>query len=161
MGKKLIIKDADFSANGFTYIYDLTNTIANSIYWHALARITGLADVNHTYDVARCCISALAFEDLGIDITPFTKLHIKLKTPYNYVLTTGTTAPGSSSGWQSWDGTTGGGSFAWATNSPHEATATINSSTVGMAMNFRRTDGLNFWDGVTLLDIVEYIRLEP
>lgn len=159
MGKKLIIQGADFSANGFIKDLDITSILADELLVHrSISTING--HVNTTPSNIRCCIEGIYFTSLGINTTPYTKLHIKLKPIYNYVFSMGPNI-NSPTNWKRWDGTATYTDFAWATVSPTEAIATFDANCLALALNFRYADNVTeFPIGTVLTDIVEYIRLE-
>ena len=158
MGKSLVIKGADFSANGIKENNDITALLSSlflpCISLTALSTAQGMGSLN----TKRCCIYAKTFASLGIDINEYSKIVVSVKQGYDYVFGTGPT-PGVDSGWQGWDGETGGQIFSWVTDN-QEAVATIDNTTLSMSLNLRYDDNTTeFSENTVLTDIVDSIVL--
>lgn len=82
MGKSLIIKGADFSANGIKQILDITNQIGEN--WLCRQRNTDLTGTHQQSDNYKCCITQ--FDLSTIDgIENFSKIRITFNDSLNYV----------------------------------------------------------------------------
>lgn len=157
MGKSLIIKGADFSANGISEELDITSLISDDFQAQkALNSFYGAVTAN----TKRCCIKPTTFASLGIDISEYSYIKVTVKSGYDYVFGTGV-APASSTGWQGWNGSTGGKTFEWVTTN-QVATATVGQTTLSMCLNLRYDDNTTeFSSSAVITDIVESIILIP
>lgn len=163
MGKSLVIKGADFSANGIPESLpslDITSILANSGLFQAGKSLGSFQDASGAANAKRCCFPAQRFSDFGIDISQYGKIEVTIKNGYDYVFGTGP-VPGSSAGWQGWNGETGGQGFSWITND-QKGVATIDSTTLAMSLNLRYDDNTTeFPESTVLTDIVDSIVLIP
>ena len=157
MGKSLIIKGADFSANGIqeTVILDITSRLSSIFEPRiSIGSFFGSGNPNEK----RCCIRAFTFESIGVDISKYSKIKVSVKNGYDYVFGTGPT-PGVADGWQGWDGETGGQKFTWTIDN-QMAEASVDNTTLAMSLNFRYDDDTTaFSESTALTDIVESIVL--
>lgn len=162
MGKSLVIKGADFSANGIQeeITIDITATVAASPNFHARGRLNGslYAGPYYVEDSKRCCLVPTLFTDLNVDISQFSQMVITLKDGYDYIIGTGT-APGSAPGWQSWAGSQGGGGYEWVTDGSKVVTVTLDATTLAMSMNLRYHVDADFPQSTVLTDIIQSIVL--
>ena len=163
MGKSLVIKGADFSANGIPETLpslDITQIVANSGSFKVGFSLSQFQDSGGNSNSKRCCIVATRFSDWGIDISQFSKIEITIKDGYDYVFGTGP-VPSTGNGWQGWNGEHGLQPFNWITTN-QKATATINSTTLSMSLNLRYDDNTtDFSESTVLTDIVDSIVLVP
>ena len=160
MGKSLIIKGADFSVNGIPEVLpptDITNLLLQSGMFLAqtsLGQFNGLT----THNAKRCCLLPVNFENIGIDISEYTKIEVNIKNGFDYVFGTG---PSSlyNDDWQGWSGETGGQQFAWVTDD-QKAIASVDNTTLCMSLNLRYDDNTTEFSANTVLtDIVESVLL--
>ena len=163
MGKSLVIKGADFSANGIPESLpplDITAIVRDSSRFHPGNSIGSLYSTTPSPNTKRCCIVATRFLYLGIDISQYTKIEVTIKSGYDYVFGTGI-APDVADGWQGWDGETGGQSFAWVTGN-QKGIATVDNTTLSFTLNLRYDDNTTeFSESTVLTDIVDSIVLVP
>lgn len=158
MGKSLIIKGADFSANGIAERKDITSLLSTYFFAkRSLGRFSGSTAVN----AARCCVFPFTFSAIGIDISQFSKIEVNIKSGYDYVFGTGPQPSNNDTGWQGWDGNVGGQAFAWVTAN-QQGVATIDSTVLAMSLNLRHDDNTTpFADTTVLTDIVDSVVLIP
>lgn len=164
MGKSLIIKGADFSANGIQedLFLDITTLVAPKFLpQHSISGFASLG-TNASSNAKRCCVGAFLFSGIGVDISKYSKIELTIKSGFDYVFGTGP-LPGSPSGanWQGWSGENGGQAFAWVTAN-QKAIATVDATTLAISMNLRHDDNTTEFPSDTVLtDIVESIILYP
>lgn len=158
MGKSLIIKGADFSANGINKTVDITTLLSG--YFHAQSSI-GRFDMTMYYpNEKRCCVRAFLFSEIGIDISGFSQIVVNIKPGYDYVFGTGPT-PDNPNSWHGWNGNIGVQDFVWITEN-QQGVATIDSTTLGMSLNLRHDDDTTTFDpAIELTDIVDSVSLIP
>lgn len=160
MGRKLIIKGADFSANSITEELDITAIVAASDSYQAQYSLAGFHTTSPTSNAKRCCVKATLFSTWGINVSKYSKLEVVIKSGYDYVFGTGQT-PGVDTNWQGWSGTTGGQTFSWVTGN-QKAVATLGENDLAMSLNLRYDDNTTEFSASTALtDIVESIKLIP
>lgn len=163
MGKSLVIKGADFSANGIPETLpplDITTDVMNSGCFLPCKTLGSLYLGTANPNAKRCCIVPTLFNHFGIDISQYTKIEVTIKPGYDYVFGTGI-APNNAEGWQGWSGETGGQTFAWVTNN-QKGIATVDNTTLAFSLNLRYDDNTTeFSQSTVLTDIVESIILIP
>lgn len=160
MGKSLIIKGADFSANGMpdVYPFDIASIIGNSSSYKVRLRLSGYMWSNTAVTANnRCCVIATLFSDWNIDITQYSEMEVKFKDGYKYILSTGKVPGQSSTSWQSWDGDGGGGGYDWGTGSI--VNVILDETTLAMSMQLGKTDDSEMAADTKLTDIIDYIKL--
>lgn len=156
MGKSLIIKGADFSANGIQEDLSLDITSLVSSCFYARKAIGSLNGAGVSDNAKRCCVCLFDFAEQGLDLSPYSKIVMTVKNGFDYVFATG-----SGSTWTRWDGATAETDFTWATDN-QVAEATIDANTGTMNANFRYDDNTTEFPTTTeLTDIVESIVLVP
>lgn len=140
MGKYLLIKGADFSANGIKVILtgdDLLQILDNQFRpqysLDAYTTQTGEIPTSTISNNKRSCVFA-------VDITEFanygyTKITINFKTGYNIVLGIGTT----NSSAEYYSGDCVAGNFSWITDS-QTASCPLSSTKKYLYINFRNSD---------------------
>lgn len=162
MGKSLIIKGADFSANGIqeNISLDITSILAASPSWKPQYSLRGLDNTaGPDSNQSRCCFVATTFASLGIDITGYKKLIFTVKPGFDYVFATGPQPNNGSVNWQSWDGAEGGHGFVWVSGN-QQAIATLDNTTLAISFNLRYDNNTTTFGANTVLtDIVESVEL--
>lgn len=163
MGKSLIIKGADFSANGIQETLpslDITEIVASSAAYNADISIGSYQDKNGTPNTKRCCVVATSFSTWGIDVSQFSKIEVTIKQGYDYVFGLGTT-PGNSANWYGWNKGEKVALFNWVTDNQKEVVS-LDNTMLAMSLNLRHDDNTTtFPETTALTDIVESIVLVP
>ena len=161
MGKSLVIKGADFSANGIPETLpslDITSLL--SAYFQPCKSLGSLQDNSGNENTKRCCIPSMYFSTIGVDISDYSQIVVTLKNGYDYVFGTGPVI-GTSTNWQGWNGETGGQTFGWVTGN-QQAVATVDATTLAISLNLRYDDNTTEFSNTTALtDIVDSIVLVP
>lgn len=158
MGKSLVIKGADFSANGIQETVNLDITSLLSSYFQPGKSIGSFPDATGSTNAKRCDLPATLFSTIGVDISEYSKIVVTIKNGFDYVFGTGPLVSVATN-WQGWDGDTGGKSFAWVTGN-QQATATVDTTTLAMSLNLRYDDNTTEFANTTVLtDIVDSIVL--
>lgn len=159
MGKSLIIKGADFSANGIQEDVSVDITSLFAPFFQPQKGIRGFDEDVSEDSTKRCCIPAMLFSTIGVDIANYSKVEINIKTGFDYACGTGA-VPGQT-GWQGWNGDVGGQLFAWVTTN-QRAIVTVDATTLGISLNLRYdNDAADFSNNTVLTDVVESIILYP
>lgn len=159
MGKSLIIKGADFSANGIQedLFLDITSLVAPKFF--PRYSIGGFAVTEANSNDARCCVKAFLFSDIGVDISKYSKIELTIKSGFDYVFGTGPIPGSPNANWQGWSGENGGQAFTWVTAN-QKAIATVDATTLAISINLRHDDNTtSFSSNTVLTDIVESIIL--
>lgn len=158
MGKSLIIKGADFSENGIQEDVSLDITALFASHFVPQQALSKFYNQSGSANTRRCCVPAITFASLGVDLTPYSKIVVTYKDGYDYVLGTGP-VPGTATGWQGWSGSTGGQTFGWATTN-QQAIISIDNTVLAISMNVRYDDDTTtFTDQAAITDMVESIVL--
>lgn len=91
MGKSLIIKGADFSANGISenVPLDITSLVSQSEKWIPRKRITDLSGTNVQADNYKCCLQRFDIDSVP-NSSNYSKIRITFAEGLNYVFSIGT-----------------------------------------------------------------------
>lgn len=161
MGKSLIIKDADFSANGIQeQVSILSYFLANASFTVGKALNTFVSA--STNNQARC--NVLLFKiSAYTDWAKYSKVRVTIKSGIVGLLGTGP-AVDSVTGWQGWKGTTGGYNFnnSWNDGGNFmEFPTSAASPDCYISMNFKKSDSSNFDVSTALSALVDDVILIP
>ena len=121
MGKSLIIKGADFSANGIhdAVILDITSLVDASTKFYPKAAVSSFTSGTTSSNSTRCALLQLSISALVPDLSPYSKIRIDINSGYDFAMGMCRSQSGqsSSSNWFKLDGdNSSGGSFAWVTD---------------------------------------------
>ncbi len=87
MGKSLIVKGADFSANGMDLSYDITSLASSA--WYPRYALNYIGGKTKTQNNKRCCVQQFELSNVP-NISNYTKIRIIFAEDINYVMTIGT-----------------------------------------------------------------------
>lgn len=157
MGKSLIIKGADFSANGIqeSVELDITTLVQNSGEFDVRMKVGAFWSSGPTGDITRCSLTRLSIPELT-DISGYSKLRIDINTGYDYVLgVCRNSSVDTQSSWSQLNGTSDtGGSFAWVTD--NQFVEVDLSPIMYITGNFRLDDNGIFPTSTVLSDIATF-----
>lgn len=160
MGKSLVIKGADFSENGIREDVSVNITSLFASHFVPQQALSKFQNQNGSANTKRCCVPAVTFATLGVDITQYSTIVVTYKNGFDYVLGTGP-VPGTATNWQGWNGTSGGQAFGWVTTN-QQATITIDSTVLAISMNIRYDDDTTTFESTAVItDMVDSIILYP
>lgn len=157
MGKSLIIKGADFSANGIkeTVITDVTNAAEASGDFFPDSFVSAFNFDTPSASDTRCCIIKLDIANLVEDITQYDKMRIEIKDGFDYVLGILRESEGT---WHRMDGDSESATdFVWVTNNQYVEVPT--SQYMLITGNLRYDDNTTTFASTTKLSDLMTITL--
>lgn len=166
MGKVLVLKDANFSANGILDNISILDTfvqyaVSNNRYFvqHGLNSFVDVG-TNNT-NLKRCCVGTIDISSL-VNLTPFSKIRVVFKSTVDFCMCTGPQS-NSVTNWHGWKGEQSVNAFSqsWCTAYNYAEFPADVSDPLFFTMNFRRKDSGDFAAGTLLTDLLEDIILIP
>lgn len=158
MGKSLIIKGADFSANGIqeSVELDISSLVDASGNFYPCAAVNSFGAAAGTANTARCELLRLSIAALVADLTPYSKIRIDIKSGYDFAL--GMCRSSDFGTWFKLDGTSdSGGSLSWVTDKQYAEVSV--SPAMYITGNFRHDDNTTTFSNTTKFSDIASIKL--
>lgn len=165
MGKVLVLKDANFSANGILDNISILDQFVAAVQQGNCFKVgIGLANFiyGNTVNQARCSVQPPVEVSALANLSVFSKIRVVFKSTVDFSMCTGPQAD-TTTNWRGWKGDQSVNAFSqsWCTNYNYAEFPADVFDPLFFTMNFRRKDSANFAAGTLLTDLLEDIILIP